>query len=145
MPVMPACTPTATSTAEQNLPSQQQKQSLQVALCTCNLRLETIGLNVLAQEFVDVANEDKPKLQKMLQASMCILQYKCLHLFWQELTNACMCLASPAVKVVLPVIARLGSMHMSLRCHSAVNPRQVQALLDAMCRSLGCVPSHTWM
>ena len=74
MPVMPAITPTGTSTAEQGLPLQQQKQSLQLALHKCNLQLETIGLNVLAQEVVDVSNDDKPKLQKMLQASTCIFQ-----------------------------------------------------------------------
>jgi len=72
MPVIPACTPTGTSIAEQDLPSQQQKQSLQLALRMCNLQLETIGLHVLAQEFFDISNDDKPKLQKMLQASMCM-------------------------------------------------------------------------
>ncbi len=114
MPVMPAITPTGTSTAEQGLPLQQQKQSLQLALHKCNLQLETIGLNVLAQEVVDVSNDDKPKLQKMLQASMCIFQYKCHYLFWQELTDAYTCLASPAFKCLLPAIARLGSMHVQL-------------------------------
>lgn len=72
MPVMPACTPTGTTTAEQDLPSQQQKQSLQLALRKCNLQLENFGLHVLTQEFTDISNDDKPNLQKMLQASMCM-------------------------------------------------------------------------
>ncbi len=137
MPVMPACAPAGTSTAEQDLPSQQQKQSLQLALRACNLQLETIGLNVLAQEFVEVSDDDKPKLHKMLQARMCIFQYKCLYVFWQKLTNACTCLASPAFRCLLPVIAGLGIMHiqLSLSCQSTSSASS----LDAMCRSLGCV------
>ncbi|DBA78596.1 TPA: hypothetical protein ACH3X1_008526 [Trebouxia sp. C0004] len=54
MPVIPGCTPTGTSIAEQDLLSQQQKQSLQLALRKCNLQLETIGLHVLALEFIEL-------------------------------------------------------------------------------------------
>lgn len=72
MPLMPACTPTGPSIAEQDLPSQQQKQSLQLALRKCNLHLEKFGLHVLTQEFTDISKDDKPNLLKMLQASTCM-------------------------------------------------------------------------
>lgn len=72
MPMMAVCTPTGASVAEQDPTSQPQKHSLQLALRKCNLQLETMGLHVLADKFTDVASDDKPNLEKMLQASMCL-------------------------------------------------------------------------
>ena len=52
-----------------NAEAEQQKHNLQLALHTCNLQLHTTGLQVLTEEFIDIPSDDKPSLQKMLQAS----------------------------------------------------------------------------
>lgn len=57
--------------AQPNPKSEQQKHSLQSGLHTCNLQLDTMGLQVPTEEFMDIPSDDKPNLHKMLQVTQC--------------------------------------------------------------------------